>query len=153
MQVDDEAHETWRQYAKDAWFHVRIVMSPAAYQRNPETPAELWELLRHLLELLVALHREGLVHRDLRLPNVYRFGDSWLVSDWELAAPAGLQVPYKIKRLPEDVKSGREVYTYRHDLWQVGIHVSVCLGYTPSCQRHDSCASPQTLSLRPAIMR
>ena len=59
------------------------------------------------------------VHRDIRLDNVVKAMDGWLLIDWELAGRANQIVWWEGKLLPDLVKHRLEPYTCKTYLWLI----------------------------------
>lgn len=67
------------------------------------TEQEALRIARELLYPLSYLHRMGLVHRDVRIPNVIRNGDQVVLIDFGLACRTGEQLPHDLAgRLGDD---------------------------------------------------
>ena len=105
---------------------MRLEERPVCVQRLPETEPELAAAVKAVLEALAAFHARGFVHRDVRWPNVLlAYGDSWLLTDFELAARAGSLVPegaISADYLPPEVASAPTTapYTPAGDIFCVG---------------------------------
>jgi len=83
--------------------------------------AQLRSLVSCLLTTLKHIHEYGFVHRDVRLDNVVRATNGWLLIDWELAGRTNQIVWWEGKLLPDGVKHRLEPYTCKTDLWQLGM--------------------------------
>jgi hypothetical protein len=70
-----------------------LVIRPVCLQVLPTSVDELRAAIRCVVTALGALHARGFVHRDVRWPNVLRDRDLWLLSDFELAARDGAELP------------------------------------------------------------
>ena len=66
---------------------VRLSITPVCFEARPTSGPELQGAIRDVLTALSALHVRGVVHRDVRWPNVLRApdGKAWLLSDFEHA--------------------------------------------------------------------
>ena len=80
----------------------------------------LHEGCRCILTFLEDFHSAGFCHRDIRLDNVIRCSDTYVVIDLELAARADQPVFWRSDALPFDVAARSRVYGQLDDLWQLG---------------------------------
>jgi serine/threonine protein kinase len=93
---------------------------------KPSNLLELFVALRNVLEALIVLHRELVIHRDIRWSNVIkrRDCDSWFLIDFDDAAispqyfPSGEHLS-KEEHAPEIFVSG-SIHTTAVDIWAVG---------------------------------
>lgn len=117
------AHRPGNRYSDrlspDETVQVKLKLTPVGSRVKPGTAAELLTLVHSLLETLAALHALGLCHRDIRRDNIIWYKGEWLLIDWELAGPADEKLPYRIKRVPDEVAARVQPYTKQCDLWQV----------------------------------
>jgi len=73
-----------------------------------------------ILSLLCLLHAAGLVHRDLRWPNILRVAyNRWMIIDFELASEENQNVFWTGEALPKVVETKERGYTKQDDMWQV----------------------------------
>lgn len=70
---------------------------------------------------MMHVHQHDFVHRDIRLDNVFRVNDGWILIDWELAGKANQLVWWEGDLLPDAVKHRNQPYTCKTDLWQLGM--------------------------------
>ncbi len=121
-------HQVGRTYQLEAGSSVQIEikLGPVGSRHRPNTAPELHVLACSLLELLTALHAEGLVHCDIRRDNIIFSDGQWVLIDWELAGPADEPLPFAIKRVPAQVAARTRPYTTQDDLWQVGLNATPC---------------------------
>ncbi|CAL8466510.1 g6046 [Coccomyxa elongata] len=82
--------------------------------------SELRSQVASLLSTLRPLHEAGYVHRDIRMDNIVKYFQQWLLIDWELAGRVDQLVWWEGKLLPEPVRLHQHPYTIQTDLWQVG---------------------------------
>jgi serine/threonine protein kinase len=66
------------------------------------------------------LHRADYCHRDIRLDNIMRCANTYVVIDLELAARADQHVFWRSDALPPEVAAGARVFGQLDDLWQLG---------------------------------
>lgn len=66
------------------------------------------------------LHGAGLCHRDIRLDNIVRCSNTYMVIDLELAASADKLVFWSSSALPPDVDARVRGFHFMDDLWQLG---------------------------------
>lgn len=69
---------------------------------------------------MVDFHDAGYCHRDIRLDNVVRCFNRYLVIDLEVAGPLGERVFWHSNTLPPDVAAGTRGFDPLDDLWQLG---------------------------------
>ena len=102
---------------------VELRIEPVCLEEVPSSEGELRDAVRAVLRALEALHARGLVHRDVRWPNVLRnAAGEWLLADFELADAAGEPLPEHYRRaasVPAEARRG-EPWTPACDLWQLG---------------------------------
>jgi serine/threonine protein kinase len=99
---------------------------PRGTMVKPSNLLELFVALRNVLDALIVLHRELVIHRDIRWSNVIkrRDGDSWFLIDFDDAAispqyfPNGEHLSEK-EHAPEIFVSG-SIHTTAVDIWAVG---------------------------------
>jgi serine/threonine protein kinase len=101
-----------------------LQIRPVCLEQLPSTLEELRAALRCVLTALGALHQRGLVHRDVRWPNLLKHEDRWLLADFELADRAGSPVPDSAIAsgfLPPEVRADRGAgYSRAGDVYCVG---------------------------------
>jgi len=102
---------------------VELRIEPVCLEVMPSSESELRYAVRAVLRALEALHARGLVHRDVRWPNVLRSADKeWLLADFELADVAGAPLPEQFRAaasVPADARRGGP-WVPACDLWQLG---------------------------------
>ncbi|BDA48582.1 probable crinkler effector protein 8 [Coccomyxa sp. Obi] len=100
--------------------HVVLELEPvgACFTITDET--ELRSLVVSLLSTLCRLHEAGYVHRDIRVDNIVKYFQQWVLIDWELAGRVDQDVWWEGSALPEPVRLHQRPYTVKTDLWQVG---------------------------------
>jgi len=101
--------------------YVRLRLEPVGAVVRINDAAQLHNLIFSLLTTLRHIHEHDFVHRDIRLDNVVKVMDGWLLIDWELAGRANEIVWWEGKLLPDLVKHRLEPYTCKTDLWQLGM--------------------------------
>ncbi|KAL7685709.1 putative protein kinase [Plasmopara halstedii] len=99
---------------------------PCGMMVKPSNLLELFVALRFVLEALIVLHRELVIHRDIRWPNVIkrRDCDAWFLIDFADAAISPQHFPNgehltNEEHAPEIFVSGG-THTTAVDLWGVG---------------------------------
>ncbi|CAB4475977.1 unnamed protein product [Rhizophagus irregularis] len=74
-------------------FHARwiyLVFAPVGYMTIPKDEDELRYAIWSVLKVVMILHANEIVHRDIRWENIMRLTDnSWILIDFEEAAPIG----------------------------------------------------------------
>jgi hypothetical protein len=70
-----------------------LEIRPVCLQELPASVDELRAAIRCVATALGEFHARGFVHRNVRWPNVLRDGALWLLSDFELAARDGAELP------------------------------------------------------------
>lgn len=107
--------------------HVRLRLEPVGAVVCMTDAAQLHSMVFSLLSTLMYIHGYGFVHRDIRLDNVLKVTDGWLLIDWELAGRADQMVWWKGTMLLEVVLHKVEPYTCKTDLWQLGMLIKTLL--------------------------
>jgi hypothetical protein len=100
-----------------------LVIRPVCRQVLPASEDELRFAIRSVVTALREFHARGFVHRDVRWPNVLRDGDCWLLSDFELAARDGAELPpdsVDPQYLPPEVNASCWRYSAAGDMFCVG---------------------------------
>lgn len=108
------------QQTRNSVSFVQLRLQPVGARISFKSNHQLRELVNSLLATLAPVHAAGFVHRDIRLDNIVKGPNGWVLLDWELAGRQGQHVWWTGKMLPPAVKSGSELYTCKTDLWQVG---------------------------------
>ncbi|DBA74106.1 TPA: hypothetical protein ACH3X1_010914 [Trebouxia sp. C0004] len=101
--------------------YVKLRLEPVGALVRITGTAQLRSLVSCLLTTLQHIHAYGFVHRDIRLDNVVKATNSWLLIDWELAGRTNQIVWWEGKMLPDGVKHRSEPFTVKTDLWQLGM--------------------------------
>ena len=83
--------------------------------------AQLLSLVFCILTTLKHIHEHDCVHRNIRLDNVIKVTNGWLLIDWELAGRTNQLVWWEGRLLPDAVRHRIEPYTCMTDLWQLGM--------------------------------
>ena len=65
--------------------YVKLRLEPVGALVRITGTAQMRSLVSCLLTTLKHIHEYGFVHRDVRLDNVVRATNGWLLIDWELA--------------------------------------------------------------------
>ena len=101
---------------------VRVVLElrPVGARPSISSDTQLQHLVRSLLNTLRHWHARGYIHGDVRIDNVVKYFDEWILLDWEVAGKSGALVWWRGQELPMDVKAHRAPYTCQTDLWQIG---------------------------------
>lgn len=100
---------------------VKLRLEPVGALVRITSTAHLRSLVSCILTTLKHVHMHDFVHRDIRLDNVLRVNNGWLLIDWELAGKTNQLVWWEAKLLPDAVKHRIEPYTSKTDLWQLGM--------------------------------
>lgn len=101
--------------------YVKLRLEPVGALVRITGTAQLRSLVSCLLTTLQHIHEYGFVHRDIRLDNVVKATNGWLLIDWELAGRTNQIVWWEGKMLPDEVKHRSEPFTVKTDLWQLGM--------------------------------
>lgn len=99
---------------------VHLRLRPVGARVTLQGNQQLCSLINSLLATLKPVHAAGFVHRDIRLDNVVKGPNGWLLIDWELAGRENQYVWWTGLVLPPAIRAGRELYTCKTDLWQIG---------------------------------
>ena len=99
---------------------VELELEPVGACFTIHNDSELQSLVASLLSTLRRLHEAGYVHRDIRMDNIVKYFQQWLLIDWELAGQVDQPVWWDGKYLPDPVRLGQHRYSVKTDLWQVG---------------------------------
>ena len=101
-----------------------LEIRPVCLQELPASVDELRIAIRCVVTALREFHARGFVHRDVRWPNVLRDRNLWLLSDFELAARDGAELPLNAvdpEYLPPEVNACRSYrYSAAGDMFCVG---------------------------------
>ncbi|MGM9922958.1 MAG: serine/threonine protein kinase [Bacillus sp. (in: firmicutes)] len=91
-------------------------------------------IVGELLEITMAIHSQGIVHRDLRIPNILLRGKELYVIDFGLACDQDLHIDNK------KVKNPKRAASYISDLYNIGHFLLFLLysSYTPVRKREAS---------------
>ncbi|KAL8020732.1 putative protein kinase [Plasmopara halstedii] len=108
------------------WAKKTAIFEPRGTMMKPRNLLELFVALRNILEALVALHRESVIHRDIRWSNVIkrRDRDAWFLIDFADAATSPQRFPNgkhlsTEEHAPEIFVNG-SIHTTAVDIWAVG---------------------------------
>lgn len=99
---------------------------PIGIQVLPTKERELKAAVRCVLRALSALHRAGIVHRDVRWSNIVLLpethGAHWVLIDLENAAPTGTAPTWYHETFPPEYEGERKSlpWTSAFDIHQVG---------------------------------
>ena len=99
---------------------VHLRLRPVGARISFKSSQQLCSLVNSLLATLAPVHAAGFVHRDIRLDNVVKGPDGWVLLDWELAGRIDQRVWWTGQMLPPAIKARSESYTCKTDLWQIG---------------------------------
>jgi hypothetical protein len=70
------------------WIHLEF--APVGFMSIPQNEDELRDAIRDVLKVVINLHENGIVHRDIRWENILRLTNGgWILIDFEEAAPIG----------------------------------------------------------------
>ena len=105
---------------RDTICPVELKLEPVGVSFTIHSENELHSVVTSLLSTLRTLHEAGYVHRDVRMDNVIKYFDQWVLIDWELAGRVDQFVWWNAKVLPDPVKLREQPYTVKSDLWQLG---------------------------------
>jgi hypothetical protein len=103
-----------------------LVFKPRGVAVKPSNLLELLGALRDVLQALVALHRLGWMHRDIRWSNVIRTrdGGSWFLIDFADAAASPQRSPsgqhLSVEEHAPEIFLDDGVHTTAVDIWAVG---------------------------------
>jgi hypothetical protein len=102
----------------------KLRIEPLCAEVLPADLIEVKSCVRNLLMALAMLHQDGVIHRDIRWPNILKGPDgSWVLADFELANEASAAFPTNSinpKYLPPEVISGGG-YLAMGDMYRVGM--------------------------------
>eukprot|EP00644_Phytophthora_capsici_P015436 jgi/Phyca11/547387/estExt2_Genewise1Plus.C_PHYCAscaffold_240409 len=102
------------------------VFKPRGTMVRPSNLLDLFGALKDVLQALVALHRLGWIHRDIRWSNVIRqrTGNSWFLIDFVDAATDPQQYPsgqhLSVEEHAPEIFVENGVHTTAVDIWAVG---------------------------------
>ena len=123
----------------DGWLSARV--QPVGLERMPATEEELRHALRCVLRALQFMHRRGIVHRDVRWPNIVvtdpQHGTQWVLADLDGVAREGTPLAGRNAAAPPEYVPGQP-WKVACDIFQVGTLVlTVGLHGLPSPARLD----------------
>lgn len=103
-------------------------------EKQTFTVSETLLIGKELLEIVIAIHNQGIVHRDLRIPNILLQNGVLHVIDF------GLSVPMKDSINLDEIRNPKKVENYISDLYYIGHFLLYLLysNYTPSAKRERS---------------
>lgn len=95
---------------------------------------ESLQITKNLLESVVTIHQKGIVHRDLRIPNILLKEDDLYIIDFGLAAYINNDVPL------ETIDNPKRVENHLSDLYFIGHFLLFLLysNYTPTNKKEMS---------------
>jgi hypothetical protein len=97
-----------------------LYLQPLGREIMPRNVLELKAALKNVLTVLQWLHSRGLVHRDIRWPNVL-FGDmGWFVIDYERAATVDSAIDWAPDGMPPEIVQGSSQWTFAMDVFLAG---------------------------------
>lgn len=108
------------QQIRNSTCRVHLRLHPVGARISVRSNQQLCSLVNSLLAALAPVHAAGFVHRDIRLDNVVKGPNGWVLLDWELAGRENQYVWWTGQILPPAVRAGHEWYTCKTDLWQIG---------------------------------
>ncbi|CAB4443508.1 unnamed protein product [Rhizophagus irregularis] len=104
---------------KESRGRINIAYGPVGYLCKPKNEDELRYAIYDILEIVSKLHREEVVHRDIRWDNVVKLtNDKWLLIDFEEAARIGNERDTLIISAPE-YENG-DTCQASGDIWMIG---------------------------------
>ncbi|WP_052343534.1 serine/threonine protein kinase [Bacillus massiliigorillae] len=91
-------------------------------------------VIGRLLEMVIILHSHGIVHRDLRIPNILLRNNELVIIDFGLACYEDPKCDYK------QVKNPKKAPSYISDLYNIGHFLLFLLysNYTPTNKKERS---------------
>ncbi|RGB22084.1 hypothetical protein C1646_731247 [Rhizophagus diaphanus] len=105
---------------KESRGKIYLTYGPVGYLCTPKTEDELRYAIGNILEIVSKLHKEGVVHRDIRWDNVVKLkDDKWLLIDFEEAAKIGDERETLIISAPE-YANGIDTCQASGDIWMIG---------------------------------
>lgn len=112
-----------------------LEIRPVGFPEAPQSLEELRVALRCVLTALAELHQRGIVHRDVRWPNILKYRDGWILSDFEMADFVGSVLPpgaIASAHLPPELQSDSGAcYGSEGDIFCVGKLVEDWRGAEP----------------------
>lgn len=105
--------------------------------------SESLQITKQLLELVIPIHRKGIVHRDLRIPNILINEDALYIIDFGLATYIETDIHF------EKIDNPKKVANHISDLYFVGHFLLFLLysNFTPSSKKERSWQEELQLSL------
>ncbi|UZO13135.1 uncharacterized protein OCT59_004640 [Rhizophagus irregularis] len=105
---------------KESRGRINITYGPVGYLCTPKNEDELRYAICDILEIVSKLHREEVVHRDIRWDNVVKLTNGkWLLIDFEEAARIGDERDTLIISAPE-YENGTDTCQASGDIWMIG---------------------------------
>ncbi len=95
---------------------------------------ESFEILKRLLEIVIVIHQQGIVHRDLRIPNILTHEDNLYIIDFGLAAYMKRDINFR------EIENPKKAENHCSDLYYIGHFLLFLLysNYTPTKQKERS---------------
>ncbi|CAB5216525.1 unnamed protein product [Rhizophagus irregularis] len=105
---------------KESRGRINLTYGPVGYLCTPKNEDELRYAIYDILEIVSKLHREEVVHRDIRWDNVVKLTNGkWLLIDFEEAARIGDERDTLIISAPE-YENGTDTCQASGDIWMIG---------------------------------
>jgi hypothetical protein len=101
----------------DDKFHVDL--HPIGWPKVIRKERDARNALKSVLETLALLHRNGLVHRDVRSDNIILCEHGWILIDFEFCAPLNSPIVEQLPYWPEWCSPG-STFTTADDIWMTG---------------------------------
>ncbi len=92
------------------------------------------QITKELLEIIIQFHQKGIVHRDLRIPNILLKNNQLNVIDFGLAAYMKTELPF------EEIDNPKRAENHISDLYFIGHFLLFLLysAYTPTKKKEHS---------------
>ena len=92
------------------------------------------QITKHLLEIIIEFHKKGIVHRDLRIPNILINDNTLNIIDFGLAAPLKTNLQF------DEIHNPKRLENHISDLYYIGHFLLFLLysTYTPTKKKERS---------------
>lgn len=135
----DVIHEDGKSFLVMEWVRGKNVEELIFYEGRKYTEVECFQILLKVLEIVQYIHDKGVVHRDLRLPNILLNNGKIFIIDFGLALFCDETDEVYIEAMPPEKRLYREI-SFASDFYALGHFVLFLLysNYQSSSRKQGS---------------